>query len=76
MCLRCCIWPAPPSEPGAEGPSKAEEAVQPVIKEPISHQPTVTEPITPSGGQQQPQIPAIPKSLPSQVDETLAACPR
>jgi len=52
-----------------------EAAIQPAA---TGHQQAITE--TPAGSpphvEQQPQIPAVPESLPSQVDETLAECPR
>ena len=54
---------------------KAEEGAQPTDSDLISYQPAVTETATPQA-KQETQIPAIPKSLPSQVDDTLGACPR
>ncbi len=85
MCLRFCRRKPHPSNatPKAQNDwardhSEAEEAVQPVVANEPVVQPPVTE--TPTGSpprvEQQPQIPAVPRSLPSQVDETLAECPR
>ena len=77
MCLTSCFgWkrkPEPsdtPFPPGAGDLSTANKSISP--------EPAVT--TTPSDSlpqvKQQTQIPAVPKSLPSQVDETLAECPR
>jgi len=55
-----------------------EAVIQPAASGPVLHQQAITE--TPAGFpphvEQQPQIPAVPGNLPSQVDETLAECPR
>jgi hypothetical protein len=73
MCLKLCFgWKktqlgeaiATPS--GSANLPKTEEAVEPAAATPSDLPPQV---------KQQPQIPVIPKSLPSQVDETLAECP-
>jgi len=67
--------PVPQSRALEKNPSKLEESTQPTASEPISYQPVVTEPATPKS-KQVVQIPAVPNSLPSQVDDTLGACPR
>jgi len=69
---------APPSEAQHHRALEDPEAViQPAASGPVLHQQAITE--TPAGFpphvEQQPQIPAVPGSLPSQVDETLAECP-
>ena len=55
-----------------------EATIQPPASGPVLHQEAIT--ATPAGFaphvEQQPQIPAVPENLPSQVDETLAECPR
>jgi hypothetical protein len=88
MCLPFCLkWKGlprpsgttPTSPPGAADYFKAEDDV-PLT--PTSPKPTIR--ATPSDSppqlgpqvEQQLQIPAVPESLPSQVDETLAECPR
>ncbi|KAF8322430.1 hypothetical protein F5887DRAFT_1028395 [Amanita rubescens] len=65
--------PPEASTPTAPPPPRAAETDQPPANKRIS--PVVT-PTPPPQVEQQPQIPAVPKSLPSQVDETLAECPR
>ena len=82
MCLPFCLkWkgkPRPSEASGAADHSKVEEAVQLRPKEPISPKHTIraAPSDSPPQVQQQLQIPAVPESLPSQVDETLAECPR
>ena len=72
MCFKFCFgWTektlleeatATPSIPsGAANLPKTEGAVEPAAATPQV--------------KQQPQIPVVPESLPSQVDETLAGCP-
>jgi hypothetical protein len=60
MCLSCFQW----LKDCIPSTKPESEVVSPLVTP------------TPPQVKQRPQIPAVPESLPSQVDETLAECPR